>query len=177
MRDHDIGLDCAGFVQQAYLAGMGVSRAQARFTPNVVNEDLSRLEHRGYQQIAPADARPGDLMVLGAPPRTPNNPHPVGHRVLVYESHPANARELDQMRRQILRVGGDVPLPAGRVTVITGLSSWGSGGHAMAGGVQRATFYHDEATDVWVTVKGQQAPWAAVGQPYGHPFDGIFRSR
>ena len=83
MAHYGIGIDCAGYAQQAYLSATGQDRAQARFAP-IGDEDLSHLERRGYERIDhPADVRPGDLVVLGACSPIPRDPHPVGHRAIV----------------------------------------------------------------------------------------------
>jgi len=59
MFDHAIGLDCAGYVQQAYLRAKGRTASQAGFD-SITYENLSGLAQRGYTRItALADVRPG----------------------------------------------------------------------------------------------------------------------
>lgn len=74
MNDHHIGLDCAGFVQQAFLLATGLTRGQARLGA-LLNESLSGLGSRHYARVAPCDASPGDIIAL-APPPPPPHPHP-----------------------------------------------------------------------------------------------------
>src|SRR5882672_2688196 len=50
MFDCGIGIDCAGYVQQAYLHAMRVSASAAGFRARV-NEDLSNLSSRGFSRV------------------------------------------------------------------------------------------------------------------------------
>lgn len=48
MHDHAIGIDCAGYVQQAYLRATGRTRAQMGFAPDIRNEALFGLPEKGF---------------------------------------------------------------------------------------------------------------------------------
>jgi hypothetical protein len=171
MVDHHIGLDCAGFVQQAFLSAMGLSRGQAHFRA-ALQEDLSRLGSQGFTSIRPPQARPGDILCLG-----PLQSHDVGHRIIVYACRAPTAAELSLFRA--VAAYRQLPTPGEHVTVLECLSSWGNmvNGRVVAthGGVQHATLFHDADTDVWGTFKADSGQDASLGEPYGHEFQGIFR--
>jgi hypothetical protein len=170
MVDHHIGLDCAGFVQQAFLSAMGLTRGQVHFKGAML-ENLSTLGAQGFTSVAPQEARPGDIMCLG-----PLTEHGVGHRILIYACRAPTAQELDRFRS--LAALHQVPPPGEHVTVLECVSSWGNmvDGKVVAalGGVQRATLLYDPATRVWGTFKGVYT-YAGIDLPYEHTFDGIFR--
>jgi cell wall-associated NlpC family hydrolase len=180
MAHYGIGIDCAGYVQQAYLSARGLERPQARFA-SVGDEDLSRLERRGYQRIDNlAEVRPGDLVVLGACSPTRNDPHPVGHRAIVYDQRlatPADMQDLAQSEgARSFAVGGPI-----RVFVLD--SSWGCNGIPEVGGARQERWWYNESTGKWAWL-GQgngtlPRPFGVDSRPYGHPCnppdEGFFR--
>ncbi len=183
MFDCGIGIDCAGFAQAAYLHATGQTRAQARFA-GPLDEDLSNLGARGFHRVGTADVRPGDLVVLG--PQDPKNPHDVGHRAVVYDARLATASD---MRHLLHPDGGDSsgspvsPVRAsfaigGPVRVIEVDASWGSNGVAPRGGVQRQTWFFNEATGLWASEAKDGDTTTFFGawpRPYDHPLDGFYR--
>lgn len=137
--EHAIGIDCAGYVQQAYLYVTQRTRAQANFQPRVIDDDLSGLGQRGYVCVskrAPDRVIPGDIVVF-----VPPNPREVGHRTIVFDQRVATAD--DEAFLRAMRGGpkfiedkpADVPL---RILQLD--SSWGGHGDYRLGGVQRRQF-------------------------------------
>jgi hypothetical protein len=177
MFDCGVGVDCAAYVQQAYLSAMGESRAQAGFT-TPTREDLSALDRRGFARVTPlSDVQPGDVVVLA-----PMAPHQVGHRAIVYDQHLATAADT----RALVSIGDGARSFAvgGPIRVFEVDSSWGSGGHAEVGGVERQTWWYNESRQSWAWL--QDAPSAPGGlpqspsfmtssQPYDHPLEGVYR--
>lgn len=177
MANHGIGIDCAGYVQQAYLSATGLDRMRARFGASE-NENLSHLERRGYERIDQlADVRPGDLVVLGAPPAIPDDPHPVGHRAIVYDQRLATPADIERL----IRTPGAQPFVAGGpIRVFEVDSSWGDGGDPEVGGVQRETWWYSESAREWAWQAQCDGGRFCVGlTPYGHPCkppaEGFFR--
>jgi cell wall-associated NlpC family hydrolase len=169
-----IGIDCAGYVQQAYLHAMRIDAATAHFMGPTF-EDLSNLGSRGYRRIDDlAAVRPGDLVVLGPPTGQP------GHRAIVYEQHPATADDLES-----LETNGTEALAfaqAGPLRVFQVDSSWGCSGDPRIGGVRRETWWYSSTTKKWAWVEQGlpgQRPFATGDTPLNHPFSGtsgIFRA-
>ena len=72
----------------------------------------------------------------------------------------------------------------GRVRQLEVDSSWGSGhvdetrgfvGEALAGGVQRATWFYNEDSGRWATWDKEHKALLVGATPYGHPVEGFFR--
>jgi hypothetical protein len=148
MADYGIGYDCAGYVQQAFLAAHDLTRAQALFYP-IVNEDLSNLSTRipsAFSKVDPEYSRPGDIMALAPPPGDSS-----GHRLIVVDRH--DASPLEMKRYCSTGVGAMV---GGRVSVLTVDSSFGSNGNPEWGGVQRETWLYDAETKRWGRVTPAQ---------------------
>jgi hypothetical protein len=173
MFDHAIGIDCAGYVQQAYLLARGRTAVEAGFT-SILNERLSGLAYRGYQRIeAVADLRPGDLIVLNHPPSEPHDP---GHRAIVYDQRVATAADLRTLlasrRGQAFALGGPV-------RVLEMDSSYGSWGIPAKGGVQRQTWLYNESTGRWAReiLEDKKPTLILKHNLYGHPLEGFYRRK
>lgn len=177
MFDNCVGVDCAGYVQQAYLSVTGQTRAQAGLG-KIVNESLSNLGQRGFARVgAVGDLRPGDIVVLAAPAGDR-----VGHRTIVYEQRIATASDM----RSLLASQHPMQIAfaiGGPLHVIEVDSSWGCGvvvgrhveGRAERGGVAREAWLYNESTRQWASWSPvDQTFWVSDG-PYGHPLDGFFR--
>jgi hypothetical protein len=180
MFDHGIGIDCAGYVQQAYLRTTGLTRKDAGFG-SPLNESLSGLAGRGYARITdPSTVRPGDLIVLG--PRHRGDP---GHRAIVYDQRPATDADLAKLRT--LKPAGPLLASHGGILVLEVDSSWGCNGYLIAGGVRRETWWYSQTTGEWGWQDPGPAPLPPPAPsraldsgltPLDHPFDGpygIFR--
>jgi hypothetical protein len=177
MADHGIGVDCAGYVQQAYLSVTGLDRARARFAASE-NENLSHLERRGYERVDQlAAVRPGDLVVLGPQPAISDDPHPVGHRAIVYDQRLTTPADMEKL----IRMPGAQPFAAGGpIRVFEVDSSWGDGGHPEVGGVNRETWWYSESARQWAwQAQGDGTRFCVGSTPYGHPCEppaeGFFR--
>jgi cell wall-associated NlpC family hydrolase len=173
MFTHGIGLDCAGYVQQAFLSVQGISRENAGFHV-ARNENLSGLAARGFTRVSIDDIRPGDLLILGPVPRS--NPHAVGHTAIVYDVHDTTEEEHAYLQR-----AGRVPTttsgPRAMRTIVLD-SSWGNGGDPTRGGVQRRSFWQDKTTGLWTWSDPSGVLRSGpAGFPYDHPIEGFYRRR
>lgn len=163
MSDHGIGIDCAGYVQQAFIASRGARPTGFR-EPR--NEDLSGLERRGFTRLDVADAAPGDILVLAS-----LQPKEVGHTVVVREVRTARPDEAATLSRDA--PGWEPPTPSA-VKRLEVDSSWGSAGSALAGGVQRRVWWHDEGRNLWVS--HSEGTWKVGSSPYDdHRIEGVYR--
>jgi hypothetical protein len=167
-----VGIDCAGYTQQAYLSIRGKTAAQAGFG-SLVDESLSNLAQRGFTRVAGVEnVRSGDIMVLGQPA-----PGAYGHRAIVYETHTASENELNLL---------GAPLEfaqAAPVFVLEVDSSWGGGGVADRGGVQRETLLYSGRTGQWGWLQpasqanpDQPPAFTLTSGPYDHPLEGFYRA-
>ena len=173
MFNYRIGTDCAGYVQQAYLSAKGIGRTAAGFK-GITNERLDDLERRGFTQVAPSAASPGDLVVMDPPPY-----ERVGHRAIVYSCREATADDKEELKKKkFVTPGTDYSSfwPTGTTIYVLELdSSWGSGGNPEFGGIQRRTFWYNPAGShgsKWAWVQ-DDPNWVFAGEnPYGHPLHG-----
>jgi hypothetical protein len=169
MCNYGLGLDCAGYVQQAALAANGITRAQAGFG-SMLNEDLSHPSPAKFARVSPGEARAGDVIALGPPPYERS-----GHRLIVYDRHDASPEEL----AKYCGSGEGTAIAKGRVSVLQVDSSFGSGGLPTRGGVGRQTWLYDAASNQWGQVlDGSSGPKVHItGLPYDgqHPLLGIYR--
>jgi len=186
MFDHGIGLDCAGFVQQDFLASRGMARQATGLERDIANENLANLRHKGFARVLLTDARPGDLFILNPPGRGE-----VGHTMMVYDRRDATKDELAELRKQ-------PGFASGRVTAYVLDSSYGSNAQFDVGGVMRQVWWRDEDTGTWARKMEELDPdgsklderfevWLPkekplVEQVYGpdghrHSIDGMYRPR
>jgi hypothetical protein len=139
---------------------------------SIVNEDLSKLGTQGYRRVQIGDARPGDVVVLGPPPR-----QWVGHRAIVAEVRAATPNEVDHVKSVL----GDRAKTAatGNVQVYAVDSSWGDYGDPKEGGVKRETWlcFHQKTGDLWMEKWGTSGLVATPRGPYDHPLLGVYRSK
>ncbi len=176
MFDCGIGIDCAGYTQQAYLAATGLTRPQAGFR-DVMNEALFGLDQRGFRRVASLqDVRPGDIVSM-----TSRSTGEVGHRAIVYEQRLATASDT----RSLLALGSGAQAFAvgGPIRVLELDSSWGCGGHASLGGVKRQTFWYNESAAQWAWLEERAPSNEPVNAQkldvsprlYDHLLDGFYR--
>jgi hypothetical protein len=161
-----VGVDCAGYVQQAFLAAHNVTRSAAGLRPPLL-ENLSGLDQRGYVRVSLADARTGDLFIL-----QPQSSTSVGHTAIVRDAHPTTGAEFDRLKKTIGLSNEEAA--NGHWTTFVVDSSWGSGGVAQDGGVARRTWWHDTTSDKWIS-SGDGGSITFTPGPYHHSIDGIFR--
>jgi hypothetical protein len=167
MCDYGIGFDCAGYVQQAFVAARGITRAQAGLAPDMTDEDLSHLSPTRFSRVPVEEARAGDVLALGPPPGS----HEVGHRLLVFDRHDASPEEIARYCR------AGTSLDGSHLTVLSVDSSFGSSALPEKGGVQRQTWLYDGKS--WGTVipakaeNGRSIPERVA--VHDQPYDGQHR--
>jgi hypothetical protein len=161
-----VGVDCAGYVQQAFLAAHAVTRSAVGLRPPLL-ENLSGLDQRGYVRVALSDVRTGDLFILRPP-----SPTSVGHTAIVRDAYPTTGAEFDKLQRTVGLSSAQAA--SGRWTTFVVDSSWGSGGIAQYGGVARRQWWHDTVSDKWLS-SGDRGSITVSTKPYGHTIEGIFR--
>lgn len=182
MHKHAIGIDCAGYVQQAYLRATGRTRAQVGFAPNILNEGLFGLPQKGFARFtAVAALRPGDIIEFNSQERDG-----VGHRTIVFNQRVAAD---DDMSAILAADGGSAFAAGSTVRVLEMNSSYGSFGHFWEGGVQRQTWIFNETSQQWAYLHivdasdtaSDPATWAVdtIGALYGayDVLDGFYRRR
>ena len=172
MFDHGIGIDCAGYVQQAYLLATGTTRLQANLG-GATTEDLSGLARKGFSRIDDgSDVRPGDVVVLG--PKHPEDPRDVGHRTIVFDQRLATAADMHGLVQSSEPAAREFSV-GGPIRVFEVDSSWGSGGNPEIGGVKRETWLYNESTKLWGYRDWQDGTFTTGRAPYDHPLDGFYR--
>ncbi len=173
MVDHMIGLDCAGYAQQAYLHATGRTATEAGLGA-ITLENLSGLSGKGFAHVDDvAQLRPGDLVVFSPMPKAAQDP---GHRAIVYDQRPATVNDL----QTLLSTGdGQAFALGGPVRVVEIDSSFGSGGFASKGGVERQTWLYNESTRGWAQEKldGSSVHIEPASTLYGHPLEGFYRKK
>ena len=171
MVNFGIGLDCAGYAKQAFVAshpGASVAWKAA------VDENLSGLASRGFAKRDLLVAKTGDLIVLGVPP--PGNTF--GHTAIVYDARDATAQDrvlAEEALNHISQTCTDMSsVVLGRVLVVD--ASWGSGGDFAAGGVQRRAWIQVLSSQQWLSVSLEEPKTYRLDTtPYGHPVEGAYR--
>lgn len=177
---HGIGVDCAGYTQQAAAFAHG---AEGRvFAQNLMGDVFTNMRNdRRFVDIDPEDIRPGDVIHLDHPKRAQGA---VGHNVIVRDHSQITAGELaripaigpgvaeySEATRQFLASSG----PFHRYTVD---SSWGAGEEGNDyGGYRRDTWIYDASSGRWATLT-PEAPrllYCDPRGPQGEIFAGAFR--
>lgn len=143
-----IGVDCAGYTQQAAAEAHG--KAGAIFMSNVTGDVFSSMMHdKRFHSVMISEMRAGDVIHLDSPVSGQ-----VGHNVVVH-SHttldgPGRQRLL---AGQVTDMGGKAFLSGkGPFHAIEVDSSWGAGkAGAMYGGFRRDTWVYDESSFTWAS--------------------------
>jgi hypothetical protein len=168
--DYGMGIDCAGYVQQAFLATHDGSRSTYGLQSRIGDEDLTHLRGNSAFERAttPVDARPGDLIILKPPAGDT-----IGHTVLVHDRHQVSAAE-----GSALGGFGAFAGPTDKVHRIEVEASWGArNGNLDVGGVQRREFLFNEASGKWADVEGGTVKPQDVGPYRGHPLEGVYHPK
>jgi hypothetical protein len=173
MFTYGLGIDCAGYVQQAFLAAHAVTRAAAGLRAPLL-EDLTGLAQRGYERVPIEEIRVGDLFIFRPPAPEPSYPHPVGHTAVVSDSHATTASEFENLTATI-GISSETA-KSGRWTTVLLDSSWGNRGLALSGGVARRTFWHDAVSGKWIWTE-DAGGIRSNRLPYHHEIDGIYRAK
>lgn len=164
-RKFGVGVDCAGYAQQAFLAARGLSptnttqRARYGFNASLANECLANLGSRGFQRMSPDAARAGDLFIL-------DGEGGVGHCTIVRDRRVLDAATKQKWARESPRAAAFL---GGDVHVFDIDASWGGGV-----GVRRHVWLYDAKTKTWAE-RENDGVYLSGARPYGHKIDGIFR--
>jgi hypothetical protein len=168
--DHGIGMDCAGYVQQAFLDVHGGTRQNWGFDPRMGWEDLSDLKGNPAfdRTTTPVNAVPGDLIFLSAPAR-----NDVGHTVLVRDRS-----ELSAADRSALTGVATFAASGDKLHRIEVHGSWGARfGDLDKGGLQSRVFLYNEDSGQWADVKHDGSVVQHPKGPYNHPLEGIYHPK
>jgi len=167
---YGVGVDCAGYVQRAFLAIRGKSNGETDrkamgLAAKTTDEGFFGIaSNPKFKNVGIASARPGDIMTLGAP-----KDEKVGHVVLVRSNKLLAPNEASAMGLK----------SSGPYRAIDVDSSWGAGEVGKGGGVQRRTWIYDEGSKTWSSwdpASKKLTPSTDSG-PYNHPFTGIYRPK
>jgi hypothetical protein len=161
-RKFKVGIDCAGYVQLAFIfafTGSDSDPARTRKSPGLHEkrgwEALRSLPDSHFTRVRVVEGRTGDLLVLK--PRADSNDR-AWHTVIVVE-RTSSAHE--------------------HTFVVD--ASWGVDLYGeAAGGVARRKFVHDTSSGKWWDIhptNGTKAHENAIGPYDGHPIHGMFRAK
>jgi hypothetical protein len=172
--EFELGIDCAGYVQQAFLASRGAKRADFKLKA-FNDENLDALSARApFRKVDHRRARTGDLFVLDPP----DPQHPPGHTTIVY-SHVVAPDDVTLAQTygddaiQLMANGGS----GGPTHLYYVDASWGAGPSGNPeGGVQRRPWYFNEATNEWAHLSGGFR-MSTPGRPFGHPLQAVYRPK
>jgi hypothetical protein len=170
--DYGVGIDCAGYVQQAFMASRNETRREVLgLKSSMGDENLAGLSGRPqFRKIDIRRARTGDLIVLDPP----DGEH-VGHTVIVY-THQAAESDIDLVALFPEAKNIVQGLNSGPSHLYLVDASWGAGpGGGWWGGVQRNMWTFNETSMKW-GYSGHGLPVFA-DRPYNHPLDGAYRRR
>ncbi len=171
--DHGIGIDCAGYVQQAFLGVHGGTREKYGFQKRIGDENLMYLKGK-FNEVKPANVKPGDLIALNPPDKKD-----VGHTILVRDHHEMGELERNALYKNLSAFAG----PGDKVHIYSGDASWSGGADGdLKGGVQRRTFLYNETTGKWADATpaatgGYDVAPSNSNGPYNHPLNGIYRPK
>ena len=162
MGDYGIGLDGAGYAQQALVASLGVPRWQTGLA-DPATPALTDLGARGFSRVGVDQARPGDIVAFS-----------FGGGAIVRDRRETTESEAAALRRM-------PGFETGRITTLVVDGAWRgnfdpSGLGAGGSGVRRLTSWHDEASDQWAT-RDEHGVLRASHGPGDEYLEGVFRKR
>ncbi len=182
-----IGVDCAGYTQQAAAAVHGP--AGAAFKDGLMGDIFSGMKNDPrFRRIDVADIRPGDVIHLDNPKKGA-----VGHNVIVYDRTILDSKKIaellahqpklsEEARVAGLRSAAEFFCGKGPFHVLKVDSSWGAGnGNTEVGGYRRDQWIYDEGSKTWASFPGGKRELALESDPRTGPqrerFGGAFRPR
>ena len=170
MWEHGVGIDCAGYVQQALAAVHGKSKQQMGLRDSI-QEDLGMLDKNpAFKKVNIFDARPGDVITL-----RDNNPKQPGHTVLVARHDKATGAEM-AWRFDLKRPDSAEFLRSKSLDVFEVDSSWGAGRDGTEGGLKRVLWVHNRETGNWASFDNRGLDMILDTTPYiGHTLVGAYR--
>jgi hypothetical protein len=178
-----IGVDCAGYTQQAAAEAHGANGAVFRTASLMGDMFGGMMTDKRFTNVQIASIRPGDVIHLDSP-----EVGQVGHNVICYghtmldekgradllAPNPPRALPLDAKAKEFLN-------GAGPFHVIDVDSSWGAGEGHMFGGFRRDTWIYSESSLSWASYPAgdRKLPLAVdpMTGPQGEMFGGAFRPR
>ena len=172
--EHGVGIDCAGYVSQAFVGVHGGTPGKYGLQ-QVNNENLMYLKgNKNFAQVKPQEVRAGDLIALDPPKKGD-----VGHTVLVRDHRVATN---DDRNRFVHRDDG-FSKRSDKIHIYEVDASWGAGQSGnLEGGMQRRVWVYNETTGKWGETKpdkdGDLEVWTSTTNgPYDHPMNGIYRPK
>lgn len=172
-----VGLDCAGYAQQALLAAHPTASAATLGLKERWNENLSSLDRNpAFARVGPQASRPGDVVTL-------ENPGDVGHIGIVWSRAPVDAARVRSLAGQMGREAASFLAGAGPFHELVIDSSWGAGeSGAWYGGVRQETWLYDEGSKRWACwrplLETTETHRLEVSEgPCGEKLQGFYRPR
>jgi hypothetical protein len=170
--DHGVGIDCAGYVSQAFVGVHGGNNGKYGLQ-ETNNENLMYLKgNKHFTQVKPEQIKPGDLIALDPP----KNEH-VGHTLLVRSHHVATKEERDHF----VHTDDSFEKRSDKIHIYEVDASWGAGASGkLEGGVQRRIFIYNETTGKWGEADQPdkngdfEVRPSTTNGPYNHPMNGIY---
>jgi cell wall-associated NlpC family hydrolase len=154
--DHGVGIDCAGYVSQAFVGVHGGTPGKYGLQ-EVNNENLMYLKGNSkFVQVKPQDIKPGDLIALDPPKKGD-----VGHTVLVREHRVATQAD----RNSFVHRDDGFAKRSDKIHIYEVDASWGAGQEGgLHGGLQRKIWLFNETTGKW----GKPSPIRMGSLKSGH---------
>lgn len=172
-----VGLDCAGYAQQALLAAHPGASPSTLGLKERWNENLSSLGHNSaFTKVGPAASRPGDIVTL-------ENPGDVGHIGIVSSRVAVDAPRARALARQMGSGVASFLAGTGPFHELVIDSSWGAGPTGgWYGGVRQETWLYDEGSGRWACWRPQLETSVSfrleVSEgPCGEKLQGFYRPR
>jgi hypothetical protein len=170
--DHGVGIDCAGYVSQAFVGVHGGNNAKYGLQ-ETNNENLMYLKNnKHFTQVKPEQIKPGDLIALDKPKNDS-----VGHTLLVRSHHVATPEE----RNHFVHTDDSFEKRTDKIHIYEVDASWGAGQTGkLEGGVQRRIFIYNETTGKWGEADKPDKDGdfevrpSTTNGPYNHPMNGIY---
>ncbi|MEO8151361.1 MAG: type VI secretion system tube protein TssD [Bacteroidia bacterium] len=161
-RKFGVGIDCAGYVQLAFINAYTGSDSDPAKTRKELglqerrgDEDLSSLSSKHFKKLGITDARTGDLLILKSRAGEIDN---AGHTVIVVDHTNSGSKH----------------------SFIVD-ASWGTDMYGVnAGGIARRTLFFDTDTKIWWDkhpIDGTDVNENKIGPYGGHRFQGVYRPR
>jgi hypothetical protein len=184
---YGIGMDCAGYTQQAFMRARGLDpynaadRTKMGLDAKIGNEGLSPsklLRGGAFKEVGVERARAGDLLLMKAPQLGD-----VGHCAIVRHSRVLTDEEAQQMadaplyggtaRHNLVQFFGQTPVRAIEVD-----SSWGAGpdGDAMGSGVSRQVVFKNAGGE-WARQRPDSTIQVTPVGPCNEPYGGTLRPK
>jgi cell wall-associated NlpC family hydrolase len=173
--DHGVGIDCAGYVSQAFVGVHGGNNKKYGLQ-QTNDENLMYLKgNSNFVKVKPENIKPGDLIALDPPSKGD-----VGHTLLVRNHHIATKEE----RNHFVHNGDAFEKRSDKIHIYEVDASWGAGQKGnLEGGLQRRVFIYNETTGKWGEADKPDKDGdfevrpSTTNGPYDHPMNGIYHPK